>query len=158
MWTKVKSIFKAACWMLGFLANLFGVYDFGDRSGWWHLDPIGPMSPELSHKLWMITAGLAGPWALVMGGWIGVWLAARLSGEYSRVNARVHSIVRVAFFFAMLHMAEVDYVDIFPNFLSGGGILKLALIYGALGTAFGALHLIGDLVAKWLGERRASAW
>lgn len=150
----VQRTLKGAFWVLGAVANVFGIYEFGDHRHWWdvnaHFAFSFKISPGADLALRTLAVAIGGPWAMALG----VIASATLSGwfelDQSATNSIIHNALSVCFFFAALHCAQMMFgLPIFQDYLTGEGFVKVVSGYFIGGVGLG---LITALVARYRGR------
>jgi hypothetical protein len=122
--------------ILGGVANLLGVYAFGEDHGWWRL-PI-TISHELARELWMLAVGVGGPWMMILGSWIAAKAALAVRHDTIFTMRLIRPMFNIGSFFAIYHCAQVSFgFIIFPKYLNPQGFAIVSGLYLAIGLAFG---------------------
>ena len=131
-----RILMRRAYAVLGGVANLLGVYAFGESHGWWHLPIV--ISPALARELWMLAVGVGGPWGMILGSWIAA--KATLENRHDTIFTMrlIKPVFNVGSFFAIYHCAQMSFgFIIFPKYLNASGFAMVSGIYFATGLAFG---------------------
>lgn len=140
--------------ILGAAANLLGIYAFGEDHGWWEFEFA--ISQQAKESLLMGLVGVGGPWALIVGGVVGAKVTELATKDPRATWSLIHSFIRVGFFFAILHAAQMSVgLRIFPDHLSAEGFLKVVGIYLLTGLGLGiVLPLVVHVLRKASPQRR----
>jgi hypothetical protein len=150
--TFARRLILGIYWILGGAASILGIYDHGEARHWWNFKWTFSWTFELpswmlrrvdrKEELIMLAVGLSGPWALMLGGIVGAKLSQSLIRDREITRSAIHSFVRIGFFLAILHCAQVNFgIRIFTRYLSSEGLAKIFIIYLSLGLGLGAVLL-----------------
>lgn len=135
---RLRRLMRRAYSVIGAIANLLGIYAFGETHHWWSLSL--PWLPQMTPGLWGLAAGIGGPWAMILGTAIGTKLSELFTRDNVVTRSLVRSTVNIGMFFAMFHSAEVSVgIPIYPDYESATGFAKVVAIYLALGLGIGIL-------------------
>jgi hypothetical protein len=138
LWSHIRRLIAGAYWVIGGIANLLGIYAFGESRNWWVFSFY--LSPEMGEVLWMLAVGLGGPWALMLGVWAGARFSELFTKDKAQTASLVSSVVDISFFLSIWHSAQMALgLKIFSRYLYGGGFVKVISIYLLVGLALGAI-------------------
>jgi hypothetical protein len=138
---------------LGGVANVLGVYAFGESHGWWHLPIV--ISATLAREMWMLAVGVGGPWAMILGSWAAT--KAVLANRYDTISTMrvIKPMFNVGSFFAIYHCAQMSFgYIIFPKYLNASGFAMVSGIYVPIGLAYG---LTMALLENYSARQRSAA-
>lgn len=123
---------------IGGIANLLGIYTFGESHNWWGL--TFAISSEMRESLLMLAVGIGGPWAMMLGGIVGAKLTDLITKDRAMTIITMQSAARIGSFFALFHCSEMMFgIKIFPGYISGDGFAKVVLIYLLAGLTLGTV-------------------
>lgn len=140
-WKSFNRVVARVFGVVGGIANILGIYGFGESRHWWGLTFI--VSPETKEVLWMLALGVGGPWTMMLAGIVGAKVVEIFTSDREATRVVMISVVRVGSFFAIWHCAQMTFgIRIFPRYLSGEGFVTVVGAYLLLGLAVGTLSPI----------------
>jgi hypothetical protein len=155
VWKQVLRVIAGVFWVIGGIANVLGIYGFGESHQWWRF--TFAISPEMTEVLWMLAVGVGGPWAMMLGGVAGARFSEIFVSDRTVTDLIKHTVLRVGSFLALLHCTQMMFdIKIFPNYLSSDGFVKIVAIYLAMGLAIcGVFPLILHAARRFKDTARA---
>ena len=137
-WEYARRVITRAYWVVGGIANVLGIYGFGESHHWWEFTFTA--SSETKEVFWMLAVGVGGPWAMMLAGIAGAKFCELFTSDQTTTLVIIRSVVRVSSFFAILHCAEMSFdIKIFPLYLNSEGFVKVVGLYLLLGLAVGTV-------------------
>jgi hypothetical protein len=122
--------------LVGTIANLLALYEFGEKSQWWNWS----FSYQPTPTFWMLAVGVGGPWAMILGSMAGAKVSESITRDKTATRYTLHAIFRVGSFFALLHCSQMSFgLTIFPRYLSANGFVFVAGIYLLTGFLLGVV-------------------
>src|SRR3954469_5460909 len=96
-----RRVILVAYWIVGGIANVLGIYGYGESHHWWTFKwtpkwtftwPLTLGRPfNQKEELLMLAVGLAGPWALMLGGIVGTKLSEFITHDRTITSAAIQS-------------------------------------------------------------------
>lgn len=153
-WKRFCRVIARLYWFVGGMANILGIYGFGESHHWWGFAFTISILPETKEVLWMLALGVGGPWAMMLASIAVARSVEIVTGDREATLVVVRSVVNVGSFFAILHCAQMTFdISIFPRYLSGEGFAKVVGAYVLLGLAVGALASMTVYAARRIALR-----